>query len=77
MIAELGAQAIGALPLGLYQDSISAELARMLEAADARVIVAEDQEQVDKVLEVRDRVPGWSASSTTIRGGCTGTKRPV
>ena len=58
VIAELGAQAIGALPLGLYQDSISAELARMLQAADARVIVAEDQEQVDKVLEVRDRVPG-------------------
>ncbi|MDE2652648.1 MAG: AMP-binding protein [Gemmatimonadota bacterium] len=58
VIAELGAQAIGALPLGLYQDSISAELARMLEAAEARVIVAEDQEQVDKVLEVRDRVPG-------------------
>ena len=58
VIAELGAQAIGALPLGLYQDSISSELARMLEAADARLIVAEDQEQVDKVLEVRDRVPG-------------------
>ena len=58
VIAELGAQAIGALPLGLYQDSIPAELARMLEAADARLIVAEDQEQVDKILEVRDRVPG-------------------
>ena len=58
VVAELGAQAIGALPLGLYQDSIPAELQRMLEAADARVIVAEDQEQVDKVLEVRDAVPG-------------------
>ena len=58
VIAELGTQAIGALPLGLYQDSIPAELARMLEVADARIIVAEDQEQVDKVLEVRDRVPG-------------------
>ena len=58
VIAELAAQAIGALPLGLYQDSISTELARMLEAAEARLIVAEDQEQVDKVLEVRDRVPG-------------------
>ena len=58
VIAELGAQVIGALPLGLYQDSIAAELARMLEAADARLIVAEDQEQVDKVLEVRGRVPG-------------------
>ena len=58
VIAELGAQVIGALPLGLYQDSISEELARMLEAADARLIVAEDQEQVDKVIEVRNRVPG-------------------
>ena len=58
VIAELGAQAIGALPLGLYQDSIPAELARMLETAEARLVVAEDQEQVDKVLEVRDRVPG-------------------
>ncbi len=58
MIAELAAQAGGVLPLGLYQDSIAGELARMLEAAEARVIVAEDQEQVDKVLEVRDRLPG-------------------
>ncbi|MCY4400617.1 MAG: AMP-binding protein [Gemmatimonadetes bacterium] len=58
VIAELAAQAVGALPLGLYQDSISEELAKMLEAAEARLIVAEDQEQVDKVLEVRDRVPG-------------------
>ena len=58
MIAELAAQAGGVLPLGLYQDSIADELARMLVAAEARVVVAEDQEQVDKVLEVRDRVPG-------------------
>ena len=58
MIAELAAQAGGVLPLGLYQDSIAGELARMLDAAEARVIVAEDQEQVDKVLEVRDRLPG-------------------
>ncbi len=57
VIAELAAQSIGALPLGLYQDSISAELARMLEAAEARLVVAEDQEQVDKVLDMRDRVP--------------------
>ena len=58
VIAELAAQAGGVLPLGLYQDSIAAELARMLEAAEARAVIAEDQEQVDKVLEVRDRLPG-------------------
>ena len=58
VIAELAAQSLGVLPLGMYQDSIPAELARMLEAAEAGLIVAEDQEQVDKVLEVRDGVPG-------------------
>ncbi len=58
VIAELAAQAIGALPLGLYQDSIADELVRMLRVAEPRVIVAEDQEQVDKVLEVRDALPG-------------------
>ena len=58
MIAELAAQTAGILPLGLYQDAIADELARMLEAAEVRAIVAEDQEQVDKVLEVRDRRPG-------------------
>ena len=58
MIAELAAQAAGILPLGLYQDAIADELARMLEAAEARIVVAEDQEQVDKVLELRDRLPG-------------------
>ena len=58
MIAELAAQAAGILPLGLYQDAIADELARMLEAAEARIVVAEDQEQVDKVMEVRDRLPG-------------------
>ena len=61
VIAELAAQSIGALPLGLYQDSISSELAKMLEAAEVRVIVAEDQEQVDKVLEVRDGLAGLEA----------------
>ncbi len=58
VIAELAAQAGGVLPLGLYQDSIAGELERMLKAAEARVIVAEDQEQVDKVLEVRGGLPG-------------------
>ena len=58
VIGELAAQSIGALPLGLYQDSIPAELEKMLRAADVRMVIAEDQEQVDKVLEVRAQVPG-------------------
>ena len=76
VIAELGAQVIGALPLGLYQDSISEELARMLEAADARLIVAEDQEQVDKVIEVRNRVPGLEHVVYYDRRGMYGYEAP-
>ena len=56
-IAQLAAQTLGALPLGLYQDAVAAELAVLLEAASPRVVVAEDQEQVDKVLEVREGLP--------------------
>ena len=57
VIAELAAQVLGALPLGLYQDAVADELGALLEAAGAAVVVAEDQEQVDKVLQVRGRLP--------------------
>lgn len=58
MIAELAAQTLGALPLGLYQDAVASELGELLAVAAPRVVVAEDQEQVDKVLEVRDGLSG-------------------
>ena len=76
MIAELASQTAGILPLGLYQDSIADELARMLEAAKARVVVAEDQEQVDKVLEVRERLPGLEYIVYYDRRGMYGYEAP-
>ena len=57
VIAELAAQSFGALPLGLYQDAVATELEYLLGASGARVVVAEDQEQVDKVLEIREALP--------------------
>ena len=57
VIAELAAQSLGALPLGLYQDAVATELEYLLGASGARVVVAEDQEQVDKVLEIREALP--------------------
>ncbi|MCG8468719.1 MAG: AMP-binding protein, partial [Gemmatimonadetes bacterium] len=53
VIAELAAQAIGALPMGMYQDAVAGELVHLLEKSGARLVVAEDQEQVDKLLEIR------------------------
>ena len=55
--AMLAAQAAGAIPVPLYQDANAEEMAYVLEHSGARFIVAEDQEQVDKVLEVQDRLP--------------------
>lgn len=52
------AQAIGAVPVPLYQDSVAEEMAFVVEHAEARFAVVEDQEQVDKLLEIRERCPG-------------------
>ena len=51
------AQALGAVPVPLYQDSVADEMAYVLDNADVRIALVEDQEQVDKLLEVRDRCP--------------------
>ena len=53
----LATQALGGIPVPLYQDSIEKELVYILDHSEARVAVAEDQEQVDKLLNVRARCP--------------------
>jgi len=55
--AEVAAQALGGMPVPLYQDAIAAELQYVLEHSGCAIVVAEDQEQVDKVLEMRARLP--------------------
>ena len=52
------AQALGAVPVPLYQDAVADEMAFVLDNADVHIALVEDQEQVDKMLEVRDRCPG-------------------
>ncbi|MEX0969254.1 MAG: AMP-binding protein [Paracoccaceae bacterium] len=55
--AMLAAQAAGAIPVPLYQDANAEEMAYVLEHCGARFVVAGDQEQVDKVLEIAEQVP--------------------
>ncbi|MDX1521707.1 MAG: long-chain fatty acid--CoA ligase [Anaerolineae bacterium] len=50
--AELAAQSAGAKSIGIYQDAIVSEIIYILNHADVKFIVVEDQEQVDKVLEM-------------------------
>ncbi len=56
--AELAAMALGGVPVPLYQDAIAAEMQYVIDHSESRFVVAEDQEQVDKVLEMRDKLPG-------------------
>ncbi|MBL6616240.1 MAG: AMP-binding protein [Reyranella sp.] len=56
-IAQLSAQALGGVSVPVYQDSIASELVYVLNHAETSIIVAEDQEQVDKALSLKDRLP--------------------
>ncbi len=52
------AQSLGGVPVPMYQDAVVAELEYVLQNATIKFVVAEDQEQVDKMLEIRTRAPG-------------------
>jgi long-chain acyl-CoA synthetase len=55
--AQLAAQALGGMAVPVYQDSIASELVYVLNHAEVTVIVAEDQEQVDKILSLKEKLP--------------------
>jgi long-chain acyl-CoA synthetase len=57
VLAQLGAGLVGAVTIGVYPTSPANEVAYVLEHSDAEIIVCEDQEQVDKVIEVRAQLP--------------------
>ncbi len=56
----LAVQSLGAVPIPLYQDAVGAECVFPINNADVRFALVEDQEQVDKLLEIRDRCPQLS-----------------
>ncbi|MBK9676810.1 MAG: AMP-binding protein [Betaproteobacteria bacterium] len=50
-------QALGGVPVPLYQDAVAEEMVYVLNDADVQFALVEDQEQVDKMLEIRERCP--------------------
>jgi len=54
---EIAVHAVGAISLGLYRDALDEEIAHLLVAGDVTIVFAEDEEQVDKLLNVADRAP--------------------
>lgn len=57
IFADMGAQGIGAIVVGVYTTSPAEEVCYVLEHSGTSVAIVEDEEQLDKVLAVRDRLP--------------------
>jgi long-chain acyl-CoA synthetase len=57
LFAEIGAQSLGAITVNLFTSSIAKELTTMLNRIQAVYVVAQDQEQVDKLLEMKEQLP--------------------
>ena len=56
LFSELGGQSVGAVTLNLFTSSVSDELANTLNRIQATYVIAQDQEQVDKLLEAREKL---------------------
>jgi len=54
--AMMAAEMVGAVPVPLYQDANAEEMAYVLDHCGARFVIAGDQEQVDKVLDVQGQL---------------------
>nr|WP_328803182.1 AMP-binding protein [Oceanomicrobium pacificus] len=57
-MAMVAVQSCGAVPVPVYQDAVAEEMAYVLDHCGARFAVVEDQEQVDKLLEITAKLPG-------------------
>ncbi len=57
LFSELAAQALGAVTINLFPTAAAEEIQGVLERVQASYVVAQDQEQADKLLEVRDQLP--------------------
>ncbi|MEE8271504.1 MAG: long-chain fatty acid--CoA ligase [Alphaproteobacteria bacterium] len=56
VMGEIAAHAVGAMSLGIYRDALDDEVAYLVDYAGAKLVMAEDEEQADKLLRLGDRV---------------------
>ncbi|HHY72549.1 MAG TPA: long-chain fatty acid--CoA ligase [Bacillus bacterium] len=57
VISELASQSLGGVTVGIYQESLPNEISYIIDNSDASIVVVEDQEQVDKILEIKQQIP--------------------
>lgn len=55
--AELATHTVGAMSMGIYRDALDEEVGYLAEYAEVTAVYAEDQEQIDKILNLSDRLP--------------------
>ena len=57
VVSDIGIQGLGAVAVGVYPTSPAAEVEYLLDHSESKIVIAEDEEQLDKTLEVWDRLP--------------------
>jgi long-chain acyl-CoA synthetase len=57
LMGEVAAHALGGMSLGIYRDALADEVAYLITYADVAVVFAEDEEQVDKLLQLEEKIP--------------------
>ena len=67
--ADLGIQCVGGIVTGIYPTDSAEQVEFLLRHAGSRFVIVENDEQLDKVLEVRDRVPGLRMCVVLDRDG--------
>jgi long-chain acyl-CoA synthetase len=58
LYADIGSQAVGGIVVGIYPTNVAPQVEYILDHSQSRFVVAGDQEQTDKILEVKKRLPG-------------------
>ncbi len=77
VFADLAAESLGAIVVGVYPTNPAAEVEYMLRDCGAKVLIAEDQEQVDKALAVVDNCPELRSIVVIDPKGLRGYDHPM
>jgi long-chain acyl-CoA synthetase len=77
LIADLGIQGIGAVTVGVYPTSPASEVEYLLAHSGSRVVVCEDEEQLDKVMESRHALPDLVAAVVVDTRGVRNLHDPL
>ncbi len=77
LYGELAVQSAGAIPVGVFVDSLPHQVKFILDHAEARFVIVEDQEQVDKVLDIRHELPALERIIVDDRRGLEDYSEPL